>query len=759
MKLLRRNIIIIFALILLCFSMALCACGSDDKSDCYTVMLPNGEGYSVAQNSLKCVEKGGSVSFEIDISDGYEFIRVNYGSYSDGVLTIKNVNFSMTIDFVVRLNDDVAYVKNGSIKIEDQNGNAVRYGEVANFYIIPYENYVVERVLLNGAEFDFTREANGTAIFSAIYDEFISIRADCLGRECAVTTDMPSSSHEATEEHGGFIIISGTTDGIARYDNEIRIACVPIEGFRLVYMTVNNDRYYGVDDLTITVENDMSISALFIDDSYFTVVYDYNGGESLDKNSIEYSRFNENFYLKNGVDSWKKPGYVLTSWNTEPDGSGERHALGAMICMPKSDITLYAQYKPVTNVDLFEYADYIGHDGVEGYGISEYKGNDIAEVVLPLEYNGKKILSVGDRAFAKSSVSSVITNANIENIGIGAFSDMPNLTEILLFDSLRNLSVDAFLGSDGLRKVRINSATNRIYDKILETNIVDKQMLVKNSTGKKIVTLSGCSLAKGMHSELFFEDENLKDYDVIHMGVHARYGLSFLTSMVENYLNPGDIVVLSLENYQHMWLTDSGLELINSEAAYRLRHLEANYDIYEEFDLVEQKYNDILPALPIYFSQRANDLDNKVSYNPQPNRYDMNEHGDYTYFRPNAESAGRFSQSDSTLFLNMSFLDALERINEWALTQIDKGVRVCFIFPPILRYNHFDQPDQVKLHEDFLSALKDKAVFPVLGSVDDAAYPYYCFSDWYSHMSTEGTYIYTKRFIELLSAAVKSGVV
>lgn len=718
----------------------------------YTVMVPSGTGYTVNGESIKTAMPDESVVFDINLSDGYEFVYSNVGDYADGRLTIDNVKYSVTVDFTVRLSSDIASAKNGNVTVLSVGGGAAEYGNLAEFRITPNENYNIEEVYLNGNIYDFICEPDGTAAVTEIFNEYVSVYAVCLGRECRIVAE--------NTKHG--VVSTDCEDGIARYGETVSVKAIPDEDYILDYFIIDGENFYDVDTYEFTVSKDVNLSAHFVGNDFVTLSYDLNGGEC--KQSLRDTRgqAGEFVYLPNGAGAWEYEGYTLESWNTEKDGSGERHALGAMIAMPDRDETvMYAQYKKQTESEHFGFGEYIGHTGERGYEIVRFQdeSKSITEVVLPDKYNGKKVMAVADNVFrGVDSIVSVVTNANIEKIGSYAFGDMPDLTELYLYDSLRNLSRDALSGSD-LRKLHINSATGRIYDKILESNIVDKQMYVKTSQNKKIVTLSGCSLAKGMHSEMFSENEYLKDYDVIHMGVHARYGLGLLMDMVDRYLNAGDIVVISLENYEHLWLTEKGMELVNTEQPWRLRHFESNYDVYEEFDFVESKgKNDILPVLWQYFAERADDLDNNRTVAAYPGRDMMNEHGDYTYLRPNA-AEGDLGEDIDTLFPGMSFLDGVENINAWAQKHMDRGVKICFIFPPVYRYKAYDDEENASVREEFQTKLKQELAFPVLGSIDDAAMPYYCFSDWINHPSTEGSLVYTKRFIELLSDAVAQGVI
>ena len=746
----RKRILGLIIVLLLALSAGIfCACKDLQEENYYTVMLPDGEGYTVVGESIKNVKPNETVEFEIILSNGYEFIGSNIGEFKNGKLTIDKVEFSLTVDFKVRLWKQIAYVENGNVEVKSLDGELPKYGDEVDFCIVPYDNYVVEEVYLDGEEHSFIREANGSVKVRAIFNEYVRLKAVCLGRECNLTVDPAIN---------GKVMISDTSDGV-RYGDVIQVVCSPDNGYQFAYIErENGDRIYE-SDYTFTVKGDTKINAKFFGIDALQINYDFNGAET-NKTLKDYVYAGENVYLDNAYGKWTKSGYTLVSWNTKADGSGKRHALGAMINMPDESFTLYAQYEKQTEADLFEYREYIGNDGEQGYEITAYNSNAEKQVIAPDVYNGKKVLSIGRYAFYENkNIESIILNTNIETVGEYAFAKMPNLKEVCIFDSMRDLSSTAFDGSDALSSLHINSASRRVYEQVIETSLVDKQMRVQTIKGKKIVTISGCSIARGMKSEMFLQDDVLGEYDVVHMGVHARYGAGLLMDLVDNYLNEGDILIFALENYHEMWMDEQGMNSTNSNIVQKLSALESNYDLYEEFDLVDSKNrNQIIPYLSQWFELRTDDLDNERYYNPWMSRSKVNKYGDYIYFRENAEEDS-LSETYEPLFTDLKFLDDIYKINDWAQKHISNGVKVAFIYPPIYRYKAYDDPKNKSEREAFEAKLKEVLAFPVLGGIDDICQPYYNMSELINHMSTAGTEVYTATFINLLKTALAEGVI
>lgn len=98
----------------------------------------------------------------------------------------------------------------------------------------------------------------------------------------------------------------------------------------------------------ITLNSDITLYAKWQKDvAYVDLNYDANGGNgSHSPTSVE-----ENTQATipgNLNDSFNRPGYELTGWNTDPNGNGTSYQPGATVPMGTTDKTLYAQWDPIT---------------------------------------------------------------------------------------------------------------------------------------------------------------------------------------------------------------------------------------------------------------------------------------------------------------------------------------------------------------------------------------------------------------------------
>jgi hypothetical protein len=81
----------------------------------------------------------------------------------------------------------------------------------------------------------------------------------------------------------------------------------------------------------------------------FTYVFRGNGGLTPGSaDSIEGFAFHENEYILAGANSFTREGYALTSWNTQPNGSGDTYWPGSSVREVSGGLTLYAQWSELS---------------------------------------------------------------------------------------------------------------------------------------------------------------------------------------------------------------------------------------------------------------------------------------------------------------------------------------------------------------------------------------------------------------------------
>lgn len=107
--------------------------------------------------------------------------------------------------------------------------------------------------------------------------------------------------------------------------------------------------------------------------------YDANGGNGT--HDPTEGEVNTNITIPGNLnDSFDRPGYEITSWNTEPDGSGTTYQPGGNVPMGTTDQTIYAQWDPI-DVQL----KYDPNGGEGSHDPTKGKAN--SDITIPSDVN------------------------------------------------------------------------------------------------------------------------------------------------------------------------------------------------------------------------------------------------------------------------------------------------------------------------------------------------------------------------------------
>ncbi len=83
-------------------------------------------------------------------------------------------------------------------------------------------------------------------------------------------------------------------------------------------------------------------------------------------------------------------------------------------------------------------------------------------IIIPRTYNGKKVTSIGDKAFFYKDIKEIIIQENVKKIGVEAFWNCNLLTSIALPESLRVIEGAAFYGCSQITEIELPSKLERI---------------------------------------------------------------------------------------------------------------------------------------------------------------------------------------------------------------------------------------------------------------------------------------------------------
>lgn len=92
-----------------------------------------------------------------------------------------------------------------------------------------------------------------------------------------------------------------------------------------------------------------------------------------------------------------------------------------------------------------------------GVTITRYSGAGI--VIVPLELGGKKVLAIGDHAFAYCSITEIILPDELIGIGNSAFYNCGGLLKIIIPEKVKALGWCAFCECNNLKSIQFNSTT------------------------------------------------------------------------------------------------------------------------------------------------------------------------------------------------------------------------------------------------------------------------------------------------------------
>ena len=99
--------------------------------------------------------------------------------------------------------------------------------------------------------------------------------------------------------------------------------------------------------------------------------------------------------------------------------------------------------------------------------IVEYYGED-KDVIIPFEIEGKKVTSIGERAFSENKLTSVVLPDSITSVDEGAFA-INQLTSIVIPESVTTIKMSAFSGNQ-LTNVLIPNGVTSIEGEAFSKN-------------------------------------------------------------------------------------------------------------------------------------------------------------------------------------------------------------------------------------------------------------------------------------------------
>ncbi len=508
------------------------------------------------------------------------------------------------------------------------------------------------------------------------------------------------------------------------------------EGWRL---TLDNVRYSAV----------VRVQARQSD---WSLAYCANGGQRLDgadanepvRLPVTQSHLRVNTAL--GSELFCRPGYTLESWNTQPDGSGQRVGLGSRT-HPNS--TLYAQWARWTPEECFQWTAQNGEAVITGYTGSEER------LVIPGQLGGLPVVGIQSGAFRGAGCTQVILPDSLRTVEVDAFADCA-VERLTLFDNIQTITDHSFSGCEALTTLYVNAREAPVYSGSYYDTFADKfDRLLALKDRKKLVLFSGSSTRFGYNSALL--DQALAGYDVVNMGVFAYTNAVPQLMLIEQCMQPGDILLVAPEfdAAKRQFCTTDALD----EAFFCM--VESNYDLAAGLDL--RRCSGALSALQGYLQTKAGLPPRAYSLSPADYDEDgqpvdtpsYNEYGDYVLYRPNA--------ADDEPIYGLKVGYTVEDFPQWLYIEPanrmyrqfqQAGVFVYMTYSPRNRLCVSDEstPEARKALDEYFRQTLD---IPVISDLEDSLVPGRYLYGTDNHLSTEGVEPRTRQVLEDLKAQMQ----
>jgi hypothetical protein len=273
---------------------------------------------------------------------------------------------------------------------------------------------------------------------------------------------------------------------------------------------------------------------------------------------------------------------------------------------------------------------------------------------------------------------------------------------------------------------------------------VIKTRLLEQTSSPRIIIVGGSNVAWGIDSELIEKDFNLP---VINDGLDVHIGIAPLVELKE-HINPGDIIVISLEYYNFAGPDDFfGIPQYQADwiefSPGRIRYL-------------QNAYQDSLPMLTMILQRKINRELNNYLYQGNLSEFrgiysgrNFNGHGD---FIGHLESPSPGMNAEYGGFPINHIEEAFNFLDEFNQYAIQHGA-IVFYEAPASRQTNCDLTGE-KYIRRFYNVLQSRTKIPLLTGKDHLCYPDKYFFDTPYHLNKEGRQIRTENLITNLKAAL-----
>lgn len=288
----------------------------------------------------------------------------------------------------------------------------------------------------------------------------------------------------------------------------------------------------------------------------------------------------------------------------------------------------------------------------------------------------------------------------------------------------------------------------KIYTNTYYAALVDKvNLLEKNQNKRKIILIGGSNVAFGFNSELL--EKEFEDYKVVNFGLYAALGTKIMIDLSKDYINNGDIVIISPEiSAQSMSLY---FNPINT-----LKALEDNLSIIN--DLPNDNKKEVINSSFEFVRERRQYSEPIVSTGVYQ-RKNFNDYGDISYDEKDSNDISLRSQNrmgslhyDPSMLVDFSFeLDKefIDYLNEFKDYIYERKAKIYFSFSPVNELATVQKGEELKEATSSLYwNLKKSLNIEVIGNPMEYVMDAHYFYDSNFHLNDNGSILRTRIFAQ-----------
>lgn len=582
---------------LITISLLLCACSNNDSfvnhDQNFYVGVQETEHCKVTSTNPLELKKGDDATFELSFDKNYVFKSATAGNFSEGKLTVPNVQYPQTIQIecVRAFLVSIELYNNCHFSIVGDNEKMVEEGKNATFNVVFDDGYSFESTS------DGVFENNTLLIENVTKDTKIIFNAKLKGH---------MHLQVETDDNLGIIKINDSPsvsfDGYV--GDEVKIEAVPTQGKRFVCWSKNQPvskimPFSFERVLNLTLSDDTKLYANYWNNDENTIIYDGNGGSTSSNDSVIYYPHSKSNHIRintiQGSNAFHRDGYVLESWNTSPDGSGERIGLGSRFKINDSGQppTLYAIWVKETPDEYFEFM----LNGDSTYSVVNCT-SEADTIVVPEKHIGHDVVKISPNAFSSLPFSKLVLPPTLKTIEAESVVNCDNFVSLHFFDALDSIPNNFYVG----RKpsfIYINANTDPCYGGLYTSTFAYKVDLLLERNSKKIICIGNSNTLYSIDGSTLSKHFGI---DVLSFGVEkVAAGVGWELACLNKYCHDDENIVVFCHEFDDA--INDGANTFRPKKYYAA---ECNYDLLTAIDFNKLNYSNVFEAYTLYKIDKNN---------------------------------------------------------------------------------------------------------------------------------------------------------